>query len=80
MIYIATFFSHYGAIRCKKICDETGITARMMPVPRSLSSSCGTCVRMEADSPDLLPRTEESEQLALEQADGYLILWKAEGS
>ncbi len=23
----------------------------MMPVPRALSSSCGTCVRYEADSP-----------------------------
>ena len=80
MIYIGTFFSHYGAVRCKKLCEKTGIPARMMPVPRTLSSSCGTCVRMEADSPDLLPRTEESEQLALEQADGYLILWRAEGS
>ena len=79
MIYIATFFSHFGAMRCKKTCDKTGIPARMMPVPRMLSSSCGTCVRMEAENPDLLPRTEETEQLALEQADGYLILWKAEG-
>ena len=78
MIYIATFFSHFGAMRCKKACDKTGIPARMMPVPRMLSSSCGTCVRMEAENPDLLPRTEETEQLALEQADGYVILWKAE--
>ena len=79
MIYFATFFSHFGAMRCKKLCEKTGIPARMMPVPRTLSSSCGTCVRMEADHPDLLPRTEESEQLALEQDNGYLILWKAEG-
>ena len=79
MIYIATFFSHFGAMRCKKMCDKTGIPARMMPVPRMLSSSCGTCVRMEAENPDLLPRTEETEQFALEQADGYAILWKAEG-
>ena len=79
MIYIATFFSHFGAMRCKKLCEKTGIPARMMPVPRMLSSSCGTCVRMEAENPDLLPRTEETEQLALEQADGYVILWKAEG-
>ncbi len=80
MIYIATFFSHFGAMQYKKICDKTGISARMMPVPRALSSSCGTCVRMEAGSADVLPRPEEAEQLALEEADGYRIVWKAEGS
>ena len=79
MIFIATFFSHFGAMRCKKQCDQAGLPARMMPVPRMLSSSCGTCVRVEAGSPDAVPRTEESEQLALEQAGGYQIVWKAEG-
>ena len=80
MICVATFFSHFGAMRCKKQCDETGITAKMMPVPRTLSSSCGTCVRIETEDPDSLPRTEEMEQLAIEQSDGYHIIWKAENS
>ena len=79
MIYIATFFSHVGAMRFKKQGDETGIPARMMPVPRLLSSSCGTCVRAEAAGADVLPRTEEMEQIALEQEDGYRILWTADG-
>ena len=47
MIYIATFFSHFGAIRYKKLCEEKGFAARTMPVPRDLSSSCGTCVRCD---------------------------------
>lgn len=80
MIFIATFFSHFGAMRCKKTCDETGIPARMMPVPRMLSSSCGTCVRIEAEDAGRIPRTEESEQIALEEQDGYQILWKAENA
>ena len=25
MIWIETFFSHFGAMRCKKMCDKTGI-------------------------------------------------------
>ena len=79
MICVATFFSHFGAMRCKKACDKTGIPARMMPVPRMLSSSCGTCVQMEVDDPDRVPRSEETEQLALEQPDGYRIIWKTEG-
>lgn len=78
MTYIATFFSHYGAMHCKKLCDEAGLSARLMPVPRRLSSSCGTCVRIEAESADAFPRTEEMEQVALEQESGYPILWKAE--
>ena len=45
MFYIATFFSHFGAIRYKKLCEQQGIAAKAMPVPRDLSSSCGTCVR-----------------------------------
>ena len=80
MIYIATFYSHFGAMRCKKLCDEAGIPARLMPVPRMLSSSCGTCVRIEAEDASAIPRTDESEQIAVEEEGSYRILWKAEGS
>ena len=75
MIYIATFFSHFGAMHCKKLCDQAGLSARLMPVPRKLSSSCGTCVRVEAQDAEQIPRTEESEQIALEEENGYRILW-----
>ena len=75
MTLIVTFFSHYGAMRCKKACDEAGIPARMMPVPRRLSSSCGTCVRLEAPGADAVPRSDETEQIALETENGYQILW-----
>ena len=75
MICIATFFSHFGAMRCKKACDKTGIPARMMPVPRMLSSSCGTCVRMEVENTEDIPRSDETEQIALEQDGRYRIIW-----
>ena len=45
MVYLATFFSHFGAIRYKNLCEQAGFSAQLMPVPRSLSSSCGTCVQ-----------------------------------
>lgn len=44
--YITTFFSHFGAMRYKKEMDGAGLDALLMPVPRYLSSSCGTCVRI----------------------------------
>ena len=75
MTYIATFFSHFGAIRFKKLCQKASWPAKVMPVPRDLSSSCGTCVRVEAQDAEQIPRTEESEQIALEEEDGYQILW-----
>ena len=31
----------------RQLCREQGIECRVMPVPRNLSSSCGTCVRCE---------------------------------
>ncbi len=42
---IATFHTHFGAIRFHKRLIGLGDNAVMMPVPRKLSASCGTCVR-----------------------------------
>lgn len=81
MVYIATFYSHFGAIRFKKICDGLQIPARMMPVPRDLSSSCGTCVRYESGC--ACPSgewTEETEQ-AVQVLDGeYHVCYRAKDS
>lgn len=78
MICIATFYSHFGAIRFKKTCEGMGWPARLMPVPRNLSSSCGTCVRYEGRLPDPVP--EEVEQIAASEGNGYRPLYRAENS
>ena len=49
MEYIATFYSHFGAVRFMRLCRSQGLPARMAPVPRDLSSSCGTCVFYQAE-------------------------------
>lgn len=79
MTYIATFYSHFGAMRFKKACEQAGASAKLMPVPRDLSSSCGTCVRYEA----LVPCppgdwTEETEQAVLVAQDGYHVVFHSE--
>ena len=79
--YIATFYSHFGAVRFKKICDRAGWPARMMPVPRGLSSSCGTCVRYEGST--LCPKDnipEEAEQIVLANENNYIPVYRAENS
>jgi hypothetical protein len=49
--YVATFYSHFGALSYYKTLKEQGIMAvKLMPVPRTVSSSCGTCVYYECDS------------------------------
>ena len=60
MKYIATFYSHYGAIQYRKNCEKMDLEAVVMPVPRDLSSSCGTCVRFEAEG-EFPERNEEVE-------------------
>jgi len=78
MTYIATFYSHFGAIRFKKLCAGKGWTARVMPVPRDLSSSCGTCVRYEGT--DICPSDEmpeEVEQIVQVTDSGYVQLHRA---
>ncbi len=78
MTYIATFYSHFGAVHFKKLCQSKQIEAKMMPVPRDLSSSCGTCVRYEGNDPCPTGEyPEEVEQAVLVTKNGYEILYKA---
>lgn len=77
--YIATFFSHFGAVRFAHLCKERGWQGEVRPVPRSLSSSCGSCVYFTAPVEGEVQkiRTPELEQLVLAQA-GYPALYKAD--
>ena len=51
--YIATFHTHLAALMTSRALTSLGVKAQMMPVPRKLSSSCGTCVRYLAKDPNL---------------------------
>ena len=74
MEFVATFYSHFGAVRFQKAVKSAGLSGRMTPVPRKVSSSCGTCVIFEADSfePFLSKDVE-----GVYQKDGmdYVCLW-----
>lgn len=77
--YIATFFSHFGAVRFAHLCAELGWQAKVRPVPRALSSSCGSCVYFVAQDESEVQkiRTPELEQLVRAET-GYPVLYKAE--
>lgn len=79
--YIATFYSHFGAMRFKKQCDTIKAPAKIMPVPRNLSSSCGTCVRYEWETPCVTKEwTEEVEMVVEVTQTGYLEIYRANES
>lgn len=51
---VALFYSVSGALRAEKLIKEAGITCKLIPVPRHLSSDCGLCLRF---------RTEDEERI-----------------
>ena len=48
--YIATFFSHYDALIFFEFLRKKNVSAKLMPVPRKISASCGTCVSFTAEA------------------------------
>ena len=70
MEYLATFHTHYGAMRFHKYCEKEGIPAEMAPVPRKLSVSCGVCVRFEAVCAPVPAEHEDMERCYAIAPDG----------
>ena len=77
--YIATFYSHFGAVCFKKACVSCGLPAVIMPVPRSLSSSCGNCVKFQAPGEQDFPeKNEEIEQIVRTEGGRFVQIYEAE--
>jgi len=77
MEYLATFYTHYGAMRYHKHCVKESIPSKMAPVPRNLSSSCGVCVRFEAAHAPKIEAHEDMECCYAVASDGAFT--KVEG-
>ncbi len=58
---VVTFFTTNYALDFEKKAKKEGIDVRLMPVPRELSSSCGTAARINCDERDRVEKfCEES--------------------
>lgn len=64
--YIATFHSHFGAARFHKEKVKEGKKAYLQPVPRDLSSSCGTAVHFYVED------NGKSEPLSIKDSHGEI--------
>lgn len=50
MTYLATFSSQFDSILASRVLHSAGAcSTRLMPVPRELSTACGTCVQFDWD-------------------------------
>lgn len=64
--YVATFHTHVSALITCRALTGRGVSARMAPVPRKLSSSCGTCVFYTAEEPQLDAMDQDVESVYLQ--------------
>lgn len=77
--YIATFHTHLAAMRSARSLKDRAETVALSPVPRALSSSCGTCVRYTAEDTckDAMDVDIESIALSLGE-EKYEVIFRAE--
>ncbi len=61
--FIITFYSHFGATRFKKEANKSGAEVQLKPVPRFLSSSCGTCAVVKTEELTFPQNMDEVEQI-----------------
>jgi len=75
--FIATFHTHLAALRsCSALKKGGAAAARLAPVPRRLSSSCGTCALYEADGPLLACMDPDLEAVYRREGEGFRLLHK----
>ncbi|MDL2252681.1 DUF3343 domain-containing protein [Ruminococcaceae bacterium OttesenSCG-928-I18] len=77
--YVATFFSHYDAVRFSKNAQDMGIRVKLMPVPRKVSSSCGTGAVFETDQTDYASFAQEGvDKIYLFREETYTLVFETE--
>lgn len=52
--YVFTFNTQLDAVIAKKFCEKENINCKLAPVPRCLSSSCGTCAFINTNNIEIL--------------------------
>lgn len=78
MEQIATFHTHFGALTFQKKLRALGDSAAMMPVPRALSASCGTCVKFGMDFDPAMADEDLDAVYAVEGSGKYRLLLQNE--
>jgi hypothetical protein len=59
-------YSTSHALRLESLLKAAGISCKLIPVPRHLSSDCGVCVRIERNNVTSAEKIVETGQLEIE--------------
>jgi hypothetical protein len=59
-------YSTSHAIRIEKLLKESGLSCKLVPVPRRLSSDCGVCVRIDQQDLESAKKIVENVQVEIE--------------
>ena len=74
MNFVATFHTHLAAMMTCSNLQKKGVAAKLAPVPRRLSSSCGTCVFYEGEGPCLEEMDRDMEAVYRREGEDYILL------
>lgn len=78
MNYIATFYTHAAALMTHRSLKNKAIPSKLAPVPRVLSSSCGTCVMYASEDPNISEMDQDVEAVYEATGSGYRQLLRKE--
>ncbi|MDD2573635.1 MAG: DUF3343 domain-containing protein [Bacillota bacterium] len=78
MDYIATFFTHSGAVKYKNHMTKLGIGIELLPVPRRLSSDCGIGARFSTSQDIRHLISEDIDKLFAVEKDGERLLFSSD--
>ena len=82
MKYLVTFFTHFDAMSYQHSLNQLNIQGTLMPVPRKVSSSCGTCITFSIEDA-LIPQfdliqMEDYAEIFQVIDESYILLHKNE--
>ena len=77
MNYLATFHTHFDAMQFARYCKKNNIPSEIKPVPRKVSSSCGSCVTFLWDKDNCMDQftSKELESLYQVQDHDYVLIY-----
>jgi len=67
---VVPFHTHSAALCNHRALTKAGVNTTLAPVSRTLSSSCGTCVKYASDQARLALLHRDCEQMVVERAEG----------
>ncbi|MDD2498362.1 MAG: DUF3343 domain-containing protein [Desulfitobacteriaceae bacterium] len=70
---ILTFYSSHFAIKLESVCQDNGIPGKLIPVPRSISSSCGIALQAEVRDQEIIEQVAKEKGIEIERVVEYKI-------